>query len=502
LLPVNGEGGLVAGAVANSNGLFTIRAPAGTYRMVGVKKGFIADFGNAPIVTVSSTLSNNVIIQPAGLSLSGRIVDAGNTNIGVPGVQLFVSSTNELFSVVYTETNGTFTVPVSASVWRIEPNERSLSQLGYVGPANEPVVNTATGSVSGLVIALPRANALVYGQVRNVEDAPIEDVEVSGDQDDLFRARALSDVGGRYALGITAGDWRIALDSYSLSAAGFLSSGTGTNISINQDQAIELDFVARPFSAWLAGQVVDDNANPVADLQLRVSDFTGSYSYTVTDPDGRFTVGVAAGSWYVQLETNDEEPALYAYPEMSFTVENGMTVFNINYRVLRATNGIGGTVRDEMGAPVGDVELYGWADIDGVRYRTSRGLTQPDGLYTMNVSTGAWSVGVECFRVEQRGYACPAQQTVAIVDPKTVIDFTLLRRSNDPSVLSMARLSTNGYFQFRLDGPSGWNYGIEVSDDLQNWSPLNTSLPNPPVNVIDPQTSNARRFYRAVRNPP
>jgi len=501
LLRGDGEGGLVSGTAANTNGQFTIRVPPGFYRLVGVKRGYVADFLNAPAITLAAgaTVSNNAVLLPAPRSISGRIVDEANTNIGLAGVQLFVSSSNSLFAMSFTDVDGAFSVPVTASSWDLEADHKSLGQIGYVGLYDDPTVNTSTGNVSGVRISLPRATALIHGRVRTAADAPIENIEVSSDSDNILRARRESDAMGRYALGVTAGDWYVGLNTRSLSAAGYLGMGTATNLNVEDGQAVAVDFVARPFTAWLTGTLLDETGAALSDLQLQASDFAGSYSSGVTDANGRFTLGVVDGTWHLQLEGSDDEPALFAYSEMSFEVQDGVTVSNIEYRVLRATNCIAGYVRDEMSNGVPDIELYAWADIGGTTYRTSRGWTDSGGYYAINVSTGTWHVGVECFRVQDRGFACPSMQNILISSPKTNVSFTLLPRSNDPSVLGLAERLTNGHFRFHLDGPNGWQYQVQVSDDLMNWSPLDTNPLNPPVDVVDPSATPPRRFYRVMR---
>jgi hypothetical protein len=412
-----------------------------------------------------------------------------------------MNSSNSLFALSFTDADGAFSVPVTASFWGIEADHRSLGQIGYVGLYDEPVVNTSTGTVANVVIALPRATSLIYGTVKTPSDTPIENIEVDGDDNGILRTRKESNNAGRYALGITAGNWQVELNGHSLAAAGYLGLATSTNIGLEDGQAVEIDLIATPFTAWLTGVVLDDTGAPLTDSQLRASDFNGGYSSGLTDGSGRFRLGVIAGTWHVQLDGSDDEPAFYAYPAAaSFEVSDGVTVSNIEYRVLRTINTIAGFVLDELSNAVPDIELYARADIGGVSYRTKRGLTQPNGAYTINVSTGLWHVGVECFRVQQRGYVCPPPADILVSTSQTNVDFTLLPRSEDPSVLNLPTRLANGQFRFQLDGPDGWQYQVQVSEDLINWMLLDTDVLNPPVDIIDPNATGPRRFYRVIRN--
>jgi len=64
--------------------------------------------------------------------------------------------------------------------------------------------------------------------------------------------------------------------------------------------------------------------------------------------------------------------------------------------------------------------------------------------------------------------------------------------------LAAAQLS-NGTFRFTLSGNGGYNYLVEGSTNLLNWSPVTTvSNQSGQVQVVDPASSNrVYRFYRA-----
>jgi len=66
-------------------------------------------------------------------------------------------------------------------------------------------------------------------------------------------------------------------------------------------------------------------------------------------------------------------------------------------------------------------------------------------------------------------------------------------------VTSSLGLTTNG-FNLQLSGPSGSNYVIEASTDLQSWKPISTNAaPNGTVSYTDTAATNfPARFYRAM----
>ena len=67
------------------------------------------------------------------------------------------------------------------------------------------------------------------------------------------------------------------------------------------------------------------------------------------------------------------------------------------------------------------------------------------------------------------------------------------------SVLSQARITTNGVFAFRLLGEEGSNYVIQASTTLTNWSSVYTNtVSNGGFDYSEPATNTSPRFYRAV----
>jgi hypothetical protein len=491
--------GYVAAALAASNGFFTLNLPMGAYRLIGVKRGFVGNFETAPAInlTAGANLSNNVSITLATRSISGRLVDAGNTNSGIPGLQMFVSS-NPYFTLAFSDTNGNFSVPVQPGIWRVEPEERVLAVRGYLGLDDEPIADTSTSSVSNMVIALDKATALIYGTLKSPSNAPIAGIEVFAYAGgNMFDTRGVTDAGGEFFLGVTANNWSVNARSEELSALGYLSgSSVGTNLLAGQ--AARIDLTSVPVAAFLQGRVIDESGAAVTNADLRASNYSGSYSYAVTGPDGSFSVGVGEGTWYLQLDSNEDEPAMFASPETSFVVTSGSNVVNITYRVLRTTNTVNGFVTDNAQMPIGDMRLYAWADIDGVRYQTSGANSQPDGSYSLQVSAGTWQVGVECFRAEGRGYNCPREKSVAI--PATGnVDFTLLPWAGTTTIDSLVLLQS-GRIRFRVTGTPGYNYTIDTSTDLKDWVPLfSTNAPAMPFYFVDTSAFQWARYFRVSR---
>lgn len=302
------EGELVGGVVGGSTGGFTNRLPVGTYVVLGFRPGYLVDLGNTPVVTLvgGGTVSTNVDLVGATRLISGRVVDAANTNIGLPGLLLFTETDTGQMALDTTDTNGYFSLPVGVGSWVIEPDKRGLNRLGYVGLDEDilPVFDTTVGSVTNAFLAVPRANALFYGSVCTVTGVPLAGVFFHGAEwtEGFYSTAGLSDTNGIYAACLLGDhEWHLWPDYEENHALGYIFS-SGTNTYVASNQAIRVDFVAVPVTGTISGWVGDTNGNPAPGLGVYAWADIGTNHfdvYTETAADGTFTLRVADGAWHV-----------------------------------------------------------------------------------------------------------------------------------------------------------------------------------------------------------
>lgn len=307
-----GGGGMnpQGGAVADLSGDYTIKAPPGTYALVPLSFNFVSSVGSAPNFTLSSgqtlvtNLSNSFIT--ATQSISGKLVDANNSSLGIPGVLMALESSNSFLAVSSTDTNGNFNVPVVADQWKVQPSEQSLDTHGYLASQNKLNVSTASGSVSGLSIALPKATALFYGTVKDNSGNPLTHVQLySSDQvtGNYQDNGVYTDPNGNYVALALAGTWRIGVSSDSNPAfANYIfSQGTQTNVSAGQ--AIQNNFTAIVATNQITGNV-QFNGNPVSSVQeFAYATINGTFyqAQADTDSSGNYALNVPNGAWSVNV---------------------------------------------------------------------------------------------------------------------------------------------------------------------------------------------------------
>jgi uncharacterized repeat protein (TIGR03803 family) len=352
---------LQAGVAANNSGAFRLKAAAGAYKLMAFKNDFITDIGNAPIVTLATnaTVSTNLTLLPANLIISGKLADATNASLGIPGIFMAAKSTNNLYGLSTTDTNGNFTLPAASSPgqWGFGEEQLSLATHGYVGLNNQTNVITSTGSVAGVTIAFPEATALFYGVVTNGQGTPLPGVSLSGrnsngnNGDGPYQGQATSDQNGNYVIGVVATNWDVEVETgnngpkyanyiFSQTPWRFDNGGNGTNIVTAT--AVRADFAGLLGTNQISGSLTTGSGAPIANVQINVNGqiagIGANYqaNSATTDTNGHYVIYVVNGTWNVNPNCcaccNDANslPPIYLCPDNQTVIilnNNGVADF-------------------------------------------------------------------------------------------------------------------------------------------------------------------------------
>jgi hypothetical protein len=78
---------VVGGTVANNAGSYTIKAPPGTYTLAAIKSNFVANTTVAAglVLGGGATVTTNMNLLSTTQSISGKVVDANNSSLGIGG---------------------------------------------------------------------------------------------------------------------------------------------------------------------------------------------------------------------------------------------------------------------------------------------------------------------------------------------------------------------------------------------------------------------------------
>jgi hypothetical protein len=315
LLQPSGNGSMKpqGGAVANNSGSYTIKAPPGTYLLAAFRSNYLANLATAPTLSLGSgsTITTNLTLTNATQSISGKIIDANNSSIGLAGLLMPVSTQNGLLGICFTDTNGNFTTRVNANQWKIGGDSGGLAVHGYVGLQNSVQVDTTAGSVSGVTIALPKATAIFYGSVKDNLGNPLAGIDVyANDNNNQYQSDGYTDANGNYIAGASAADWQVNVSSDSSPANYLFSQGFDTTLSVGQ--AVLWNFIAILATNHITGHV-QFNGNPVSGVQVYAYANINGVDYQSqvdTDSSGNYSLNVGNGNWSVGVHCNGSDNSL------------------------------------------------------------------------------------------------------------------------------------------------------------------------------------------------
>ncbi len=309
-----GLGEPVAGTVANSAGAYSIKVPAGDYVMWAFQNGYLANVGGSPLLTLTGggTVSTNLSLLPGTRTITGRVVDAANTSVGLPGIMAAWSSTDGHISVQFSDSAGNYTAAAAGGWWEFGGDDTSFMLSGYLMWDDWPYVNTSTGNVAGVTIPVTKGTALFYGTVTDDAGQPVPGLYLYGSHNDWngpLASMAITDQNGKYVMAINAGQWAVEVDTDLPAFQRYLFSPAWSgNFTFVDGQTRLQDVFALRATQHLSGWVRQTNDTPIGDVGVWSSATIGGRTYNgwqPTDSNGNYSLPAANGSWTVGLNCYD-----------------------------------------------------------------------------------------------------------------------------------------------------------------------------------------------------
>src|SRR6185312_11041775 len=193
----------------------------------------------------------------------------------------------------------------------IELNDATAAFHNYLRSQNKVQADGTAGSVSGLSISMPKANALFYGKVKDGSNQPLAGIGLySSDQNGNYEQNVTSAADGSYfsgAFGNGNTSWQMQISSdsaptnYIFSSPSFDYNG-GTNLQAGQ--ALHVNFTALIATNQITGHVQDHNNNPIANVAVMASATINGANFQTqfdTDGSGNYSLNVANGMWTVSV---------------------------------------------------------------------------------------------------------------------------------------------------------------------------------------------------------
>jgi hypothetical protein len=507
------------GAVADNSGHYQISAAPGDYILVAFKSNFVANFGAASVtLTAGVNLTTNLSLISADRTISGSLIDASNALAGLPGQMIPMESQNGLLMVAFTDTNGNFNAGVTSDNWKVDVSDQGATFHGYLRLQNKVRVDTTTGSVSGVTIALPKANAIFYGTVKDGSNQPLANIDLfSGDNNNGVGQDVTTDANGKYFAGAFGGAssfWQLQASNdgnptnYIFSSPPFdFNQNGGTNL--NPGQALLYNFVALVATNHISGHLQDSTNQAISGVQVNATATINGANFqaqATTDGSGNYSLNVANGNWNVSVSCQGGDnsldsifaPGTYQCPGsqiVGITNNNGTANFTV-----QPCNGI--QVLTTSPLQNGQVGVY---------YSNQLSATSCSGNFNWTLNSGALPPGLTLYSPGALNGTPTNSGTflfsVHVTDGSSAFtnqnfSLTINPFATPPTLGQMSK--SGSQFQFAVFGFAGQNYTIQASTNLKssNWTSL--LITNPPVDVFifaETNATNPARFYRVLLGP-
>jgi hypothetical protein len=302
----------LGGTVADNSGAYSIKMPAGTYALTAFKSNYLGNLAAKPVTLADgATMVTNIVMSNATQTVSGKLVDAADSSIGLPGLLLHSSAEETLAGIGTSQTNGNFSIRVATG--KLDFGASGAEELGYLNIDSDYLsVDTTMGSVTGLVIRYPKATGLFYGCVKDDQGQPLAGVFVaSHDYNDIYKSQTLTDTNGYYVVGaLDDGPWEVEVadkDQPIVTNYIFSEGLYGTNVG--PGEAVPYDFTALLATNHITGHVQDANGKPITNVTVYAFADIGGNSYETdlrTDTNGNYSLHVANGNWDVGVWCGSE----------------------------------------------------------------------------------------------------------------------------------------------------------------------------------------------------
>ncbi len=285
---------------------FSMQLFAGVYTITITQSGYYdTQLTNININPGQTTDAGSVTLQkiPATYSVSGNVSD-GITGILNATVEIRTNPGNVLVNQTFTDPSGNYTL---SSIPDGSYNVYAY-KTGY-DISSPQSINISGGNVTGINFILTQNNASIYVFVRDGSTLqPLNNVNISlvgtGTNTGYFGSGITDITGGVTITSRHAGTYDIFLaksgyNDYNSSVT--LTNGNTLNVSYAMTSNPSL-------TGFIAGQIKDNNSNPLNNIQVQVYDqlFPDYVSLTlVSNSSGYFWTTITAGNYIIKPVTNN-----------------------------------------------------------------------------------------------------------------------------------------------------------------------------------------------------
>jgi len=347
--------GICNGRSTDSNGRFSIKAAAGTYRVSAFPPHDLMNNFGAPdekMITVAANQSadaGTLSLKAKNSHITGIVQDTAGNAVQNVVVNVFQFNAPG-WGMGFTDTTGAFDVTVAAGTWGVMVMPMSNDYVYQGAPLSVTVAASETSSDNNFI--LKTADSTIKGKVRlnSADGAVVTDLwggvwikdtnandmlDFGGPMDDMMSKSGMMDTemgggapmgggmekgmgtginNGAFELKVPAGEYEIGLgtppgSSYTLSETEIVTVYSDSDTTNNSLGWTEVNLIVVENDAVISGHFyIDANDNDVYDVGEEVSGIRamvnadrvgGGWQMTESDSDGSYSLSVSAGTWYV-----------------------------------------------------------------------------------------------------------------------------------------------------------------------------------------------------------
>ena len=461
--------------------LFRISSPGGTF---------------API-TNSFTITNS----PHAQTITGVVRVGANPIAGATVVLLTPPPDQNLVAGTTTDAAGNYSVAVAPGTYQL-----IALRTGYVGTfSGSPEVTLNPGATVNANINLVVATSTISGGVVNAADATIgiPGIVLFAQSSNDSYALTSTDTNGTFTLPILPDVWQIQPQDEGLALHGYVSRQSWPQFDASAGNLTNASIAVQFGTALFYGSMRDEGGAAVLGAVIRGNDSSDQYEGGgETDLHGNYSFSVVPTTWYVSPQNDGANLSGYVIGGGTNTAISAGQAIRVNFIAARPAGTITGTVKDNSGAPVSGVSVWGSVYINNTSYNAGAN-TDANGHYSFGVVNGTWTIGLSCQGndgLPNLGYDCTPNQLVSLPPTNAVANFTIYPYGTP--VFGSPMSPGIGYFESQFFGAPGTNYTIQASPNLSSWSTV--LITNPPDFMIylqDNQANGKQRFYRAFIGP-
>lgn len=326
--------------------------------------------------------------------------------------------------------NGTYTLyisepgPISVSGWR------SGAVRKYNGGSLQQFVLASGEQKTGVDLTFFDGDTAITGRIYDAAtNRGIEGINVGADTEDSeggdWESEAISDANGYYTLPVLSGF--LTVDLNDLAPHKYVGSDE-IRVTVPPEGLSNFDFPMQKANCYITGKVSRSDSGaglPGWEIDIMTEQAQEDLDVlTFSVEDGRYGVGVVAGTWRVAV---DEEELVYAMglipPAPQYvTIASGQVLNDIDLVLQVPTASIQVTVIDNQQNPVSGVWI--WINDENWHYLGGH-ETDDEGKCTLGVVAGTYHVGVDQNDLFDRGYAWIGGEQITLAAGEVrVLNFT------------------------------------------------------------------------------